>query len=406
MYEVNKIRKDFPILDKKVHGKPLVYLDNAASAQKPQMVIDAMTRTYREEYANVHRGLHHLSNLATDNFEAVRSKIRDFLNAEHDDEIIYTTGSTEGINVAAFGWAMPNLNAGDEIILSVLEHHANIVPWHFLRERQGVRLIWIEPEKDGSLDIQKVADAISPKTRLVAVSHLSNVTGCRIDIPLISEILRPQGIRVLVDGSQSSVHGPIDVRELGCDFFAITGHKLYGPSASGALYIRREILQEMQPFKGGGNMIHEVAREAITFASPPTMLEAGTPAIVEMIGLGAALDYLQDLGMANIEQHENAITAYAVQQFAKENWIQLQGTSSNKAAIFSFTLDCAAHPHDISTVLDQQGIAVRAGHHCAQPLMDFFGLTATCRASFGLYNTKEEVNLLIEGLRVCRDLFS
>lgn len=406
MYEVNKIREDFPILAKKIHGKPLVYLDNAASAQKPQMVIDTIARAYREEYANVHRGLHYLSNLATDNFEAVRHKIRDFLNAEHDDEIIYTTGSTESINVAAFGWAMPNLNPGDEIILSVLEHHANIVPWHFLRERQGVRLIWIDPEEDGSLDVQKFTDAISPQTRLVAVSHLSNVTGCRIDVPLISEIVRPQGIRILVDGSQSSVHGPIDVRELGCDFFAITGHKLYGPSASGALYARRERIQEMQPFKGGGNMIHEVARESVTFASPPTMFEAGTPAIVEMIGLGAALDYLQDLGMDNIEQHENEITAYAVQQFAKENWIQLQGTSSNKAAIFSFTLDCAAHPHDISTILNQQGIAVRAGHHCAQPLMDFLGLTATCRASFGLYNTKEEVDLLIEGLQVCRDLFS
>lgn len=406
MYHVKKVRDDFPILSKLVNGKPLVYLDNAASAQKPQVVIDAIVTAYTEEYANVHRGLHYLSNLATDKFEAVRGKIKEFINAEHDDEIIYTTGSTEGINMVAFGWGMPNLKADDEIVLSVLEHHANIIPWHFLRERQGIRLIWVEPEDDGSLDTQKVADAISPKTRLVAISHLSNVTGCRVDIRGISEIAHKNGVVVLVDGSQSCVHMPIDVQQLGCDFFAITGHKLYGPSASGALYACRSRLKEMQPFKGGGNMIHEVGRETITYGAPPTMFEAGTPAIVEMIGLGVAVDYLQDLGMVNIERHEEEIVAYASRQFANEPWIQLQGAAQKNAAIFSFTLDCPAHPHDISTILDQQGIAIRAGHHCAQPLMSFLGVSATCRASFGLYNTKEEVDTLIEGLRVCRDLFS
>ena len=405
MYDVSVIRKDFPILSREVNGRPLVYLDSAASAQKPKAVLDAVSKAYREEYANVHRGLHYLSNVATDKYEAVRSKIRSFINAGFDDEIIYTTGSTESINLAAYSWAMPNLRAGDEIILSVLEHHANIVPWHFLRERQGIRLTWVEPETNGALDPQRIADAVSPATKLIAVSHMSNVLGSRVDIKQISAMARSRGIPVLADGSQSAVHGPVDVTDLGVDFFALTGHKLYGPSASGALYARRARLREMRPFKGGGDMIREVRRDQITFADPPLMLEAGTPPIVQMIGLGAALDYLQDLGMDRIAAHETRIAAYAAERLGREPWILQQGTAPDKGAIFSFTLDCAAHPHDISTILDQQGIAVRAGHHCAQPLMDFLGVTATCRASFGLYSTEEDVDRLVEGLRVCRELF-
>ncbi len=406
MYDVEEIRKDFPILSRHVNGRPLVYLDNAASAQKPKAVLDAVSKAYSEEYANVHRGLHYLSNAATDKYEAVRSKIRAFINAGQDKEIIYTTGSTESINIVAYSWAMPNLQAGDEIILSVLEHHANIVPWHFLRERQGVRLIWAEPDDCGALDPQKIADKVTSATKLIAVSHMSNVLGSRIDIKQITAMARGRGIPVLADGSQSAVHGPVDVRDLDVDFFALTGHKLYGPSASGALYVRPERLSEMRPFKGGGDMIREVRREQVTFADPPLMLEAGTPPIVQMIGLGAALDYLQELGMERIAGHEARISAYASEQLGREPWIRLQGTAPDKAAIYSFTLDGAAHPHDISTILDQQGIAVRAGHHCAQPLMDFLGVNATCRASFGLYNTKDEVDRLVEGLRVCRDLFA
>ncbi len=405
-YDVKKIREDFPILSREVNNRPLVYLDNAASAQKPRNVLQAISRAYGEEYANVHRGLHYLSNLATEHYEEVRSKIRTFINAGYDDEIIYTTGSTESINIVSYGWGLPNLTPGDEIILSVLEHHANIVPWHFLREHRGVKLVWVEPTSQGILDPQRIQEAVSPATRLIALSHMSNVLGSWIDIKSIARMAHERGIALLVDGSQSSVHGPVDVRDLDCDFFALTGHKLYGPSASGALYARRERLREMQPFQGGGSMIREVGRERITYADPPLMLEAGTPPIVPMIGFGAALDYLQSLGMARIASHEAEIAAYASQELAKEPWIIQQGVAPNKGAIFSFILEGAAHPHDISTILDQQGIAVRAGHHCAQPLMEFFQLTATCRASFALYNTKDEVDRLLAGLRVCRELFT
>ena len=405
-YDVENIRGDFPILKCQVNSKPLVYLDNAASAQKPQVVIDTVSRTYSEEYANVHRGLHHLSTVATENYENVRSKIRNFINAANEDEIIYTSGSTESINIVAHSWAMPRLQVGDEIVLSVLEHHANIVPWHFLRERQGVSLKWVELDDDGALDPQRVADAISPATKLIALSHMSNVLGSKIDVGQIVKIAQVYDIPVLVDGSQSAVHGPVDVQALGVDFFALNGHKLYGPSGSDALYVRGDRLREMRPFKGGGNMIREVHRDDVTFADGPQMFEAGTPAIVEMIGFGAALDYLTDIGMERIAAHEARIAKYTSELLQKESWVNQQGTAPGKGAIFSFTLDCAAHPHDISTILDQQGIAVRAGHHCAQPLMDYLGTNATCRASFGLYNTQEEADKLLEGLSVCRDLFS
>lgn len=405
-YDVHAIRADFPILSRQVNGKPLVYLDNGASAQKPRAVIDAVTRGYAEEYANVHRGLHFLSNLATEKYEAVRGKVARFLGAAHEDEIVLNTGTTEGINMVAYGWAMPRMQAGDEIVLSVMEHHANIVPWHFLRERQGVKLVWVDTDANGDLDPQKVIDAIGPRTKLVAVTHLSNVLGTKVDVKSITRGAHEKGVPVLVDGSQAAVHMPVDVADIGCDFYAITGHKLYGPSGSGAIHVRRERLAEMRPFMGGGDMIREVHKDEITWNDPPMKFEAGTPGIVQTIGLGVALDYMAGLGMEAIAAHEDRLRDYARERLAGLGWLDLQGDSADKAAIFSFTLQGAAHAHDISTVLDKKGVAVRAGHHCAGPLMDHLGLTATCRASFGLYNTQEEVDVLVEALELCHELFA
>lgn len=405
MYDVTHIRADFPILQRQVNGKPLVYLDNGASAQKPQVVIDAVTHAYSHEYANVHRGLHYLSNLATDRYEAVRGKIARFVNGA-EDEIIFTSGATEGINLVSYAWAAPRLQAGDEIVLSILEHHANIVPWHLLRERQGVVLKWVECDANGDLDPQAVIDAISPRTKLVAVTHMSNVLGSVVDVAAICAGAQAKGVPVLVDGSQAAVHMAVDVKALGCDFYAITGHKLYGPSGSGAIYIKAERQAEMRPFMGGGDMIREVSRDAVTWNDPPMKFEAGTPGIVQQIGLGVALDYMTGLGMANIAAHERSLRDYARAKLAGLNWLTVQGDSATKGAIFSFTLDGAAHAHDISTVLDKRGVAVRAGSHCAMPLMAHLGVTATCRASFGLYNTTEEVDVLISALELCHDLFA
>ena len=406
MYDLAKVRADFPILSREVNGKPLVYLDNGASAQKPRVVIDAMTRMYEEEYSNVHRGLHFLSNLATDKYENVRAIVRRFLNAPNDTDIVFTTGSTEGINLISYAWAAPRLQAGDEIVLSVLEHHANIVPWHFLRERQGVVLKWVEPEADGSLAAEKVIEAIGPRTKLVAITQMSNVTGTRVDVKAICAAARAKGVAVLVDGSQGAVHGPVDVADLGCDFYAITGHKLYGPSGSGAIYIRPERQAEMRPFLGGGDMIDTVTREGVTYNTPPMKFEAGTPGIVQQVGMGVALDYLMALGMENVAAHEADIAAYAQARFAGLNWLHQQGTAPGKGAIFSLTIEGGAHAHDISTILDKRGIAVRAGTHCAMPLMEFFGVSATARASFGLYNTREEVDALVSALELCHEFFA
>ena len=406
MYDLKVIRADFPILSRQVNGKPLVYLDNGASAQKPQALIDAVTRGYAEEYANVHRGLHFLSNLATEKYENVRGIIARFLNAASEDEIVLNSGTTEGINMVAYGWAMPRLQAGDEIILSVMEHHANIVPWHFLRERQGVVLKWVDVDAAGALDPQAVIDAIGPRTKLIAVTHMSNVLGTQVDVKSICTQARAQGVPVLIDGSQAAVHMPVDVQDIGADFYAITGHKLYGPSGSGAIHVRPERMAEMRPFLGGGDMIKEVSKDAVTYNDPPMMFEAGTPGIVQTIGLGAALEYMMALGMSDIAAHEADLRDYAAARLSGLNWLQIQGTTPNKGAIFSFTLDGAAHAHDISTILDKKGVAVRAGHHCAGPLMDHLGLTATCRASFGLYNTKAEVDTLIDALQLAHELFA
>ncbi len=404
MFDVNAIRAEFPILSRQVNGKPLVYLDNGASSQKPQVVIDAITRAYSEEYANVHRGLHYLSNLATEKYEGVRGIVAKFLNAPSEDEIVMNTGTTEGINTVAYGWAMPRMEAGDEIVLSTMEHHANIVPWHFLRERQGVVLKWVDPEVDGSLDPQKVIDAIGPKTKLVAITQMSNVLGTVVDVKTICTAARERGVPVLVDGSQGSVHMPVDVQDIGCDFYAITGHKLYGPSGSGAIFIAKDRLAEMRPFMGGGDMIREVSKDAVSYNDTPMMLEAGTPGIVQQIGLGAALEWMMGVGMENIAAHEAILRDYAQERLLGLNWLQVQGTAPGKGAIFSFTMSGAAHAHDISTILDKKGVAVRAGHHCCGPLMDHLGITASCRASFAAYNTTAEVDALVEALELAQEL--
>jgi len=403
-FDIASIRADFPILSREVNGQPLVYLDNGASSQKPQVVIDAVTRAYAHEYANVHRGLHYLSNLATDKYEAVRGVVARFLNAGAETEIVLNTGTTEGINAVAYGWAMENLTAGDEIILSVMEHHANIVPWHFLRERYGVVLKWVDIDAQGNLDPQAVIDAISERSKLIAITHMSNVLGSVVDVKTICHHARSRGVPVLVDGSQAAVHHAVDVQDIGCDFYAITGHKLCGPSGSGAIFMRAERMAEMRPFIGGGDMIKEVHKDKVIYNDPPMMLEAGTPGIVQTIGFGVALDYMMDIGFEAIQTHEKTLTDYAQSQLGSLNWLILQGAAQDKGPIFSFTLQGAAHAHDISTILDRKGIAVRAGQHCAGPLMEFMGVTASCRASFAFYNSIEEVDRLVDGLHLAHDL--
>ncbi len=404
-YDIDAIRADFPATDLTVHGKPLVYLDNGASAQKPRPVIETVTRTYSSEYANVHRGLHYLSNLATENFEGARGVVQSFLGAAHEDEIIFTSGSTEAINLVAYGWAMPRIEAGDEIVLSTMEHHANIVPWHFLRERQGAKLVWVDPDVNGDLSPEAIEAAITPRTKIVAITHMSNVLGTVVDVKRIARIAHDAGAVVMVDGSQAAVHMPVDVADLGCDFYCITGHKLYGPSGVGALYARRERLAEMRPFQGGGDMIRTVAKDAVSYNDAPHKFEAGTPPIAPVIGLAEALRYMQGVGMDAIAAHETALRDYARERLAGLNWLAVQGQSETKGAIFSFTME-GAHAHDISTVLDRYGVAVRAGHHCCQPLMEHMGVNATCRASFGMYNTTGEVDVLVESLEKAHSLFA
>ncbi|MDA9989859.1 cysteine desulfurase [Paracoccaceae bacterium] len=406
MWDVSKIRSDFPILSRTVNDQPLVYLDNGASSQKPRVVIDAIEKAYSQEYANVHRGLHFLSNLATDKYETVRGIVAKFLGVADEDEIILNSGTTEGINMVAYGWAMNTMQPGDEIVLSIMEHHANIVPWHFLRERYGIVLKWVDVDIVGNLDPQAMLDAITPRTRLIAVTHLSNVLGTKVDVKSICQGAALKGVPVLIDGSQGAVHMPVDISDIGCDFYAITGHKLCGPSGSGAIYVKKERMVEMRPFIGGGDMIREVHRDSVIYNNPPHLFEAGTPGIVQTIGLGVALDYMMSLGMDKIAAYETEIAEYADEELNALNWLNVQGHAPDKGAIFSFTMDGAGHAHDISTILDKKGIAVRAGQHCAGPLMDHLGINASCRASFAFYNTKQEVDALVDGLRLANDLLS
>ncbi len=405
MFDVSQIRKDFPILTREVNGKPLVYLDNGASSQKPDVVIDAVTRAYREEYANVHRGLHYLSNLSTEKYESVRGIVAKFLNAADESEIILNTGTTEGINMVAYGWAMEHLKQGDNIVLSVMEHHANIVPWHFLRERLGIELKWVNIDDNGNLDPQSVIDAIDNKTKLVAITHMSNVLGTIVDVKTICHEAQSLGVATLIDGSQGAVHMPVDVQDIGCDFYPITGHKLCGPTGSGAIYVKAERMVEMRPFLGGGDMIKEVHKDTVIYNDPPMKFEAGTPGIVQTIGFGVALNYMMNIGLNNIAEYEAELKEYALTKLTSLNWLRLQGQPDNRGAIFSFTMENAGHAHDISTILDKKGVAVRAGQHCAGPLMDHLGITASCRASFAFYNTKSEVDTLVEALQLANDLF-
>lgn len=403
-YDINKIRADFPILSREVHGKPLVYLDNGASAQKPKAVIDAVDHVYSNEYANVHRGLHYLSNATTDAYEKSRETVRKFLNAPSVDEIVFTKGTTEAINLVAYGWAMKHLKEGDEIVLTIMEHHSNIVPWHFLRERMGVKLKWVYINDDGSFDMDKFKDALSEKTKLVAITHMSNVLGTIVPLKEVCAIAHEQGILVLADGSQGAVHFPVDVQDLDVDFYCVTGHKLYGPSGIGALYGKMEFLKDMQPYQGGGEMILDVFEDNVTYADPPHRFEAGTPPIAQAIGLGAALDYMEVIGRDAIAEHENELRDYARSELQKINSLRIIGDAPDKGAIFSFELE-GIHAHDVSMVIDRSGVAVRAGTHCAQPLMQHYGVTSTCRASFAMYNTKQEVDVLVEALEKARSFF-
>ena len=372
-YDVEAIRRDFPILSREVYGKPLVYLDNGASAQKPQAVIDAVSHAYSHEYANVHRGLHYLSNKATEAFEASRESVRRFLNAGSVDEVVFTKSSTEAINTVAYGWAMDNIGEGDEIVLSIMEHHSNIVPWHFLRERKGAKIVWVPVDEDGAFHLEDFEKCLTERTKLVAITHMSNALGTVVPVKDVTRIAHERGIPVLVDGSQGAVHMPVDVQDIGCDWYAITGHKLYGPSGIGVLYGRTDRLREMRPFMGGGEMIADVSEDAVTYAEPPHRFEAGTPPIVQAIGLGVALDYMEKVGRAAIAEHEAGLAAYAAEQLRSVNSLRIIGNAPGKGSIFSFEL-AGIHAHDVSTVIDRRGIAVRAGTHCAQPLLKRFGV--------------------------------
>ena len=403
-YDVEAIRRDFPILSREVYGKPLVYLDNGASAQKPQAVIDAITHAYTQEYANVHRGLHFLSNAATDAYEKARETVRGFLNASSVDNIVFTKSTTEAINTVAYGYGMPRIGEGDEIVLTIMEHHSNIVPWHFIRERQGTKLVWAPVDEEGRFHIEDFEKLLSERTKLIAVTQMSNVLGTVVPVKEICRIAHERGIPVLVDGSQSAVHMPVDVQDLDCDFFVFTGHKVYGPSGIGVLYGKAEMLDAMRPFQGGGEMIEDVTEDLVTYNDPPHRFEAGTPPIVQAIGLGAALEYMQGIGREQIAAHEADLRDYAHERLSRINSLRIFGNAPDKGAIVSFELQ-GIHAHDVSMVIDRAGVAVRAGTHCAQPLLKRFGVTSTCRASFGMYNTRAEVDALADALEKARTFF-
>ena len=411
-YDVERVRADFPILARRVHekpgkpGKPLVYLDTAASAQKPRVVLDALMSAYSDDYANVHRGLYELSARSTEAFEAARTTVQRFLNAGSDREIIFTKSTTEAINLVAHSFGEAFLTEGDEVMLTEMEHHANIVPWQLLRARKGIKLVVVPVGDDGALDLAEVEARIGPRTKLISVTHVSNVLGTVVPVKELVALAHAHGVPVMVDGSQGAVHMPVDVRDLDCDFYALTGHKLYGPTGVGVLYGKEDLLDRMPPFLGGGDMIRRVTFEETTFAELPAKFEAGTPPIAETIGLAAAMDYLEGLGRAAIAAHEHDVGAYAMARLAEVPGLTLYGTTPDKAAIASFTLDCA-HAHDISTLVDMShGVALRAGHHCAQPLMDKFGVAATTRASIGLYTTRAEIDVLVDALLRVREIFA
>ena len=400
--DIATLRQEFPILERDVNGRPLVYLDNAASAQKPDAVIEAMAGQMRTAYANVHRGLHTLANETTEAFEAARETVRTFLNATSTDEIVFTKGGTEAINLVASGLAA-NIQPGDEILLSVMEHHSNIVPWHFLRERHGAVIKWVTLNADGSLDMADLEAKLSPRTRMVAVTHMSNVLGTVTDADEIVRLAHDAGAEVLFDGCQAGVHLPIDVQVLGCDYYVLTAHKIYGPTGIGALYGKRSALERLRPYQGGGEMIETVEMDRVTYNDPPHRFEAGTPPILEAIGFGAALKWLRQYDPHAVIDHEHALYTHAREALSGVNGISVHGEAPGKGAVLSFSLE-GAHPHDIAQILDRYGVAVRAGHHCAQPLMTFLGVPATARASFGIYNTVEDVDAFVEALEKARGM--
>ena len=403
-YDVERIRADFPILSKLVRGRPLVFLDTTASAQKPQAVIDAERFVYEEEYANIHRGLYYLSAKATERFEAARRKVQKFLNAAKPEEIIVTRNATESINLVASSWGRKFLKAGDEILITGLEHHANIVPWQFLRDQLGVVLKVVPVEDDGEVKLENFTRLLGPRTRMVSVAHVSNVLGTVLPVAEMVRLAHQAGAKVLLDGAQAAVHMSVDVRALDCDFYVMSGHKLYGPTGIGVLYGKEELLDAMPPYQGGGDMILSVTFERTTYAPLPNKFEAGTPAIAQMHALGAAIDYVTDLGLERIARHEHDLLEYANRRLADVPGLRVLGTRPDKAAVLSFVLDCA-HPHDIAQVLDNAGVAIRAGHHCAQPLMERFNVPATARASFGLYNTRAEVDALVAAVTKVVEMF-
>ncbi|MCA3594625.1 MAG: cysteine desulfurase [Methylobacterium sp.] len=404
--DLAKIRADFPALALQPYGKPLTYLDNAASAQKPRQVLERMTRAYESEYANVHRGLHYLANAATEAYEAAREKVRAFLNAPSVNEIIFTKNATESLNLVASALGRHlEIGEGDEILLSIMEHHSNIVPWHFWRERHGAVLKWAPVDGEGNFLIDEFEKLVTPRTRVISITHMSNALGTIVPIKDVVAIAKKHGIPVVVDGSQAAVHLAVDVQELDCDFYIFTGHKLYGPSGIGAMWGRAALLNAMPPFLGGGEMIREVSEENVTYGDTPHRFEAGTPSIVPAIGLGAAIDYVNAIGKEAIRVHEDDLLAYATERLSAINSIAIMGRAKHKGAILSFSHK-AAHAHDIATVIDRQGVAVRAGTHCTMPLLKRFGVTATCRASFALYNTREEVDRLAEALIRADKLFA
>ncbi|MDE1901165.1 MAG: cysteine desulfurase [Alphaproteobacteria bacterium] len=404
-FAVDQYRADFPALAQQIHGRPLVYLDTGASALKPRMVIESMSRFMETDYANIHRGVHTLSQRATDKYEAVRATVRRFINAEYDDEIIFTRGATESINLVAQTWGRTCLKTGDEIVITALEHHANIVPWQMLRDQTGISLRIVPVTPEGDVRLEDVKAALSPRTKLVAVAHISNVLGTVLPVREIAALAHAAGAKILIDGCQAVSHMPVDVRDIDADFYVFSGHKLYGPNAIGILYGKRDILAQMPPYQGGGDMIESVTFEKTTYKEPPHRFEAGTPPITEVIGLGAAIEYISTIGMARIARHETDILAYATEKLSRINSLKIIGTSPHKAGIVSFTME-HAHPHDIGTILDRQGVAVRAGHHCAQPLMEFMGIGATARASFGLYTSRADIDALAAAVAKVQEIFA
>lgn len=403
--DIARIREDFPILAREVYGKPLVYLDNAASAQKPKVVLDALQRAYSEEYANVHRGLHFLANAATDNYEGARKTVARFLNAASDQEIVFTKNATEAINLVAQSFGGMRIGEGDEIVISIMEHHSNIVPWHFHRERRGAKLKWVPVTDDGAFRIEDFEAALSPRTKMVAITHMSNVLGTVVPVKEVVRIAHERGIPVLIDGSQGAVHLPVNVQDIDCDFYVFTGHKVYGPSGIGVLYGKREHLSVMPPYQGGGEMIESVTEDAINYGVPPHRFEAGTPPIAEAAGLTAALDYMMSFGKEAIAAHEADLRDYAMQRLSALNSVEIFGRAPDKGAIVSFAVK-GAHAHDVATILDRSGVAVRAGTHCAEPLLARFGVTSTCRASFAIYNTRADVDALAEALIKAQSFFA